>query len=138
MLQDCRGKSWTCTLLQPRAEDKRGCKSIGQSSLPSAPGRRAGNQANWGAGAGGELHSRKSTCVLLLGSLPIPRPGQCVDVSAELSFILCHLLRCRIVAWVHWLQGGSPGPLQGLQQQSHPSGYEKQGEAAVCDGHPVC
>lgn len=74
-------------------------------------------------------------------SLPLsytPGPGQHVDVSAELSCILGHLLRCGIVPWVHWLQRGPQGTQRWLQQQSHKRGQEQQGEAVACGSHLKC
>lgn len=65
----------------------------------------------------------------------MPRLGQHVDVSVELSCILSHLLWCGIAPWVQWLQRGSPGTQQWLQQQSHTGGQEQQGEAAACSSH---
>ena len=71
-------------------------------------------------------------------SLPVshsPGPGQHVDVSAELSRILGHLLCCGIVPRILWLQRGPQGTQGWRQQQSHARGQEEQEEAAVHGGH---
>ena len=71
-------------------------------------------------------------------SLPLshtPGPGQHVDVSAEFSCVLGHLLRRGIVPRVYWLQRGPPGTQWWLQQQSHARGQEQQEEAAASGGH---
>ena len=79
--------------------------------------------------------------VLAGASLPVshsPRPGQHVDVSAELSCILGHLLWRGIVPRILWLHRGSQGTQGWLQQQSHARGQKEQEEAAVrgCDAFP--
>lgn len=67
--------------------------------------------------------------------LHAPGPGQHVDVSAELSCVLGHLLWCGIVPGVHWLQRGCPGPKPRPQQQSRTGRQEQQGEAAAGSRH---
>lgn len=86
-------------------------------------------------GAGAEVMTQGPKAWDLSPLLYTPGPGQHVDVSAELSGILSHLLRRGIVPRVHWLQWGPTGTHGWLQEQSHARGQEQQGETAARGGH---
>lgn len=103
---------------------------MGPVSTEALLSREHGQSRGWGHGPGSQELGPLSRFLSYT-----PGPGQHVDVSAELSCVLGHLLWRGVVPRVHWLQWGPFSTQWWLQQQSHTRGQEQQGEAAACGVH---